>query len=82
MSDLIDDRFKEILNEFNRMFRKPKENENIYDKLIRYGLTHEEAKAWIDQEPNFVPSDKFLQPKKSDKDLQNPQRKDRLLLHP
>jgi len=41
--------------------------------LIEYGLTYDEAKAWLEQEPNFVPIRRKETPNKSDVDETEPQ---------
>jgi hypothetical protein len=72
VTDAIDDRLAKILEEFNRMLGKPEKDEDALSKLIRLGLTPNEAKTWLENEPNFIPSDEFLQRKKSDGDFTLP----------
>ena len=68
VNDTIDDKLKRLNAEFDKLLN-PTYEKNL-QKLIRYGLTEEEAKAWLDQEPNYTR--RILTRKKSDEDLTEP----------
>jgi len=40
--------------------------------LTKFGLTLDEAKAWLEQEPNYVPSDESKQREESDGEVTEP----------
>lgn len=68
----IDDRLNKLIKEFDKMLGKPKKIEGNLERLIRFGFTLDEAKGWLEQEPNYQPSDETLQRNKPDEDLTEP----------
>jgi hypothetical protein len=62
MIDSIDERLNKLIRDFDELLGKRQktvfENDiNNLDRLIDLGLTTDEAKYWLEQEPNFMPSD-------------------------
>jgi hypothetical protein len=76
----IDDKLHRLKKEFDELLgdsnNLEKANRTTPERLVqRFDLTLDEAKAWLEQEPNFMPSDGFLQRRKSDTDLTKPERR-------
>jgi hypothetical protein len=68
-----------VLREFDRMLGETDEQENIaFEKttpqqLTKFGLTVEEARIWLNQEPDYVPAPEkkqFQKHPKKEQDLQ------------
>ncbi len=53
MIDSVDERLAKILEEFDRMLGKPVKDEDTLSKLVHLGLTLNEAKEWLEKEPNY-----------------------------
>jgi len=77
MSDPIRDELHRLNEEFKKLLGNSSNDISLEEaspeQLIRdFGLTKNEAEAWLRNEPSFKSSDVFLQHKKSDKDLTEP----------
>jgi hypothetical protein len=54
MNESIDDRLKRINAEFSKFLKETSEEpEDNLLRLIHFGLSEREAKAWLNQEPNY-----------------------------
>ena len=79
---MTDDSSRDELHRLGEEFKKLADNSNptnniektTPDQLAKHGLTLDEAKAWLEQEPNYVPADEFLQRKRADDNLTKPTR--------
>ncbi len=66
------DRINKALEDLlNGITKEPAEN--AIQELSYFGLTFEEATAWLEHEPNYVPTDDFLQRDKNAKDFTAPE---------
>jgi hypothetical protein len=81
----MSDPIRDELHRLNKEFKKLLENSSnthlektLPEHLTKFGLTLDEAKAWLEQEPNFKPSDEILHGNRSDEDFTEP-RKDRFI---
>jgi len=77
MTDPIRDGLDRLAKEFGKLLEKPNNilsiNKTTPIELVQFfGLTQKEAKAWLEKEPNFIPSDDSYHDKKSDKKLPEP----------
>ena len=61
MSERVGDEFDRLNKAFDKLLANCKVTSFTTNKpdnmkfLIEYGLTYDEAKAWLEQEPNYVP---------------------------
>lgn len=54
----VDERLAELRREFEASLRiHPRSRIENLDTLVAFGLTIDEAKYWLEHEPNFMPSD-------------------------
>jgi len=63
--DPIGDELHRLSEEFKKLV-SPTSRETTTEDLAKFGLTSEEAKAWLRNEPNFALSDVSYHDKKSD----------------
>lgn len=68
MIDPIEEKLKKLNAEFSALLGdsqlKTEDNENRdFEKLIRCGLTKNEAKAWLKHEPNFSSDVSYHEPR-------------------
>jgi hypothetical protein len=73
--DIIGDELHRLSEEFRKLANLPTriDEETKPEQLAKFGLTLNEAKAWLKQEPNY-PSDENLQGDHSDEDFTEPRR--------
>jgi hypothetical protein len=73
MSDPIRDELQRLNEEFRKLASLPTSTseETKPEHLTKFGLTLDEAKAWLKQEPNY-PSDEILHGNRSDEDFTEP----------
>ena len=75
--DSIGDELHRLSEEFKKLLGDSK-SETVAEKTTPeqlskiFGLTIDEAKAWLEQEPDYKPTDGFLQRKRTDGDLTVP----------
>jgi len=74
MTETIDERLRKLSKEFDKLLGKTEEQstERNIDRLIHFGLTLNEAKSWLKQEPNYVPSDESKHDDESDGEVTEP----------
>jgi len=71
MNETTDDRLKRLNDELDRILSKPSEGvESNLQKLIRFGLSEDEAQAWLNREPNY--SRRKVTPFRTDEDEPEP----------
>jgi hypothetical protein len=79
MTDSIDERLDKLIRDFDellgnhRHIDSGKDIDNM-DRLHDLGLTIDEAKVWLEQEPNYRPSDDWKHGRKSDDKVPVPAR--------
>ena len=77
MNESIDDELYRLTKAFDKLLGKIPRLESIKKDnmtvLMDYGLTYNEAKAWLEQEPNYVPIRRKETPFKSDNNETEPQ---------
>lgn len=61
MTDSIDDKLQRLKEEFDKLLGVSSNIHHIETttpkQLTQYGLTLDEARDWLEREPNFIPSD-------------------------
>ena len=76
VDDPIGDELRRLSKEFRKLAGLPtcthKPAEVSPQHLTKFGLTLDEAKAWMKKEPNYVPADENLHKKRTDEDLTKP----------
>jgi len=77
VTNSIDDELHRLNKEFDKLLGISNSvcaiQKTTPEQLIRFfGLTTEEAKGWLESEPNFIPSDGSYHAKKSDDKLTEP----------
>jgi hypothetical protein len=68
----IDDELHKLREEFEKLLNPEKVQANettIPEQLKKFGLTLDEAKAWLEQEPNFFTNRRIFTDKRTDEDL-------------
>jgi hypothetical protein len=86
MSDPIRDELHRLSEEFRKLADLPKNavfsnktsteqlmEDNITFLVNEFDLTNKQAKAWLEQEPNFIPIRRFFTARKPDEDFTEPQ---------
>jgi hypothetical protein len=53
----IDEKLSKLLKDLDRMLNSSGIDQNMLNRLVRFGLTPSEAKAWLEREPSFTLSD-------------------------
>jgi hypothetical protein len=71
MTDPIRDELDRLAKEFRKLVDEPTNlnEETTPQDLTKYGLTLDEAKAWLINEPKFNTSDDFLHDKRNRRGL-------------
>jgi hypothetical protein len=73
--DPVGDELHRLTKEFRKLAGLPTDSNapetTSPEQLTRFGLTLNEAKAWLEQEPNYAPADEFSQWRKQPKNSQN-----------
>ncbi|MFH0896486.1 MAG: hypothetical protein V1850_00350 [Candidatus Bathyarchaeota archaeon] len=64
MTDTINERLNRVLRNLERMLGEPekderRDSESNLNRLIRFGFTPDEAKGFLEQEPDYRPSTDF-----------------------
>ena len=80
MSDPIRDELHRLNVEFKKLLGTSTSThvseKTLPEDLIKFGLTLNEAKAWLENEPNFIPSDESYHDDETDDKLPEPQTND------
>ena len=82
MSDPIRDELHRLSEEFRKLAGLPEstkipslatiEKNNISVLMDEFGLTYDQAKVWLEQEPNYIPIRRKVTPWKSDEEVTEP----------
>jgi hypothetical protein len=65
----FEERIAKLNRELDNMLIGENQSKETPEQLRKFGLTTTEAKAWLKQEPNYIPTDDFLHRKRTDGDL-------------
>jgi hypothetical protein len=76
--DSIGDELHKLSEEFRKLAGLPTSTEipekTPQEQLTKFGLTLDEAKAWLRKEPNYVPADEKKHLNRADEDVPVPQK--------